>query len=673
MGATYTGKPKKGNVTYTDTPQSQERQYRSIPEQFSRGVGLTGRYLVEGLSDIADIGGNVVRRGLQQAPGLVKDESGNLTTGTPLQDRFKQSYGEASREGLDAAGFPAPETPMEEMVAQGSRYMAGALPFTGAGPLLAHGASQVTRGVGNVMASQPGMQAASAWAAGMGGELAKQEGFDTTGQIVAALTAGLAPMAVKSITQSAMHILTPMPSQVDDIVARYDLRGIPVSVVENLRKRVSAALDAGSVDEIQLKRMVDYAKTGARPTRASVSQDPVDITRQKNLAGMGAQSSNTDMQILSRVENENARTIISGLDDIAKGTPLDLKAGSAAIINTVKKRDNWLNQFKNNLYKKAEETHGREILLDREGFANGVYTKLKEIRRMAFLPKKIKTIIDDADTPFTVDEMDTLETIISEELKTAYRGSKGNVVMALKAVQNGLRNIEPAEQLGAESIKAFRIARKFNFKLSQWREKSPAIKAITDGIEPDKFMNDFVIGGTSKASDKSVARLMTELRKDPEAAAIVRNQVAAWIKDRALSGNPDEAVKVSYTGLRNALNKIGDNKLKVLFDKKDIDQLRALERVLLYEQNQPIGSAVNNSKTAVTHLGTMMEWAEAIASKIPYGRALVAPITRGVSKGAEASAAVLPNIGVKQATRGFPNAVPLGVATGELAAKEQTR
>jgi len=679
MATTYIDQPKSARTTYVDDPQEpvQQKGARTVPEQTVRGFGLTGRHIVEGLSETADaFGGGISRRLLQRSPGLVYNPEselpGNLSMGYPNEGNFQQTFREAATEGLDASGMPSPETPNEEMVATGVRTMAGSLPFMGAGALMKYAQGPVTKGVGSVLASQPGLQATSAASAGMASEKAKQEGFDTTGQIIAALTFGMAPSAAKGILTQAAKTLTPMPAEVNAKLAQYDLRGVPLSVVENLRKRVQAALDGGdAIDETQLGRLVAYAKAGAKPTRASISQDPVDITRQKNLAGMGANTSNPDLQLLARVENDNAKVLIAGLDDIAKGTQLDLKKASSAVIGTVTARDSWLNKFKNSLYKKAEETHGRQIILDRDGFAQDVYAGLKENRRLAFLPKKVKSIIDDVETPFTVDEMDTLETIISTEIRTARQAGKGNVVMALKTAQKALRDIKPSEELGAESIKAFRNARAFNFKLSQWREKSPAIKAIVDGVEPDKFMEDFVIGGTSKASDKSVTRLMVELKKDPEVAAVVKNQVAAWIKDQAQNKNPDEAAKISYSALRNALRKIGDNKLKTLFGKEDFAKLKNIERVLMLEQNQPIGAAVNNSKTAATGLGQFTEWVETITNYLPYGRSLIQPITRSISQGAEGNAALTPRLGPVRPQLGRPATAPVAVSAGTAMDRDQ--
>lgn len=679
MATTYIDQPSSARTTYVDEPQEQPQRAgaRTIPEQAARGVGLTGRHIIEGLSETADaFGGGISRRLLQRVPGLVYNPDselpGNYSMGYPNENNFQQTFRQAAVEGLDEAGMPSPETPNEEMVATGVRTMAGALPFAGAGALMKYAASPVTKGVGAVLTSEPKTQAVAAASAGMASEKAKQEGFDTTGQIIASLTAGMAPSAVRGMAIRAAKTLTPMPVEVNRRLAQYDLKGIPLTVVENLRKRVQAALDSGdAVDEEQLSRLIAYAKTGARPTRASISQDPVDITRQKNLAGMGANTSNPDLQLLARTENDNAKVLIAGLDDIAKGTQLDLKAASSAVIGTVKARDSWLNRFKNSLYKKAEETHGRQIILDRDSFAQDVYAGLKENRRLAFLPKKVRAIIDDVETPFTVDEMDTLETIISTEIATARRAGKGNVVMALKTTQKALRDIKPSEELGAESIKAFRNARAFNFKLSQWREKSPAVKAIVDGVEPDKFMEDFVIGGTSKASDKAVTRLMVELRKDPEVAAVVKNQVAAWIKDQAQNKNPDEAVRITYSALRNALRKIGDNKLKVLFGKEDFAKLKNIERVLLLEQNQPIGAAVNNSKTAATGLGQFAEWVESIANYLPYGRSLIQPITRTMSQGAEGHAALTPALGPVARRFGTPATAAVAVSAGTAMDRDQ--
>jgi hypothetical protein len=48
----------------------------------------------------------------------------------------------------------------------------------------------------------------------------------------------------------------------------------------------------------------------------------------------------------------------------------------------------------------------------------------------------------------------------------------------------------------------------------------------------------------------------------------------------------------------------------------EFQKLKALSRVALYEQAQPVGSAVNNSNTA----GAVVNYLDELAKKIPFGK-----------------------------------------------------
>jgi len=149
-------------------------------------------------------------------------------------------------------------------------------------------------------------------------------------------------------------------------------------------------------------------------------------------------------------------------------------------------------------------------------------------------------------------------------------------------------------QLGQESINAFNEARNAARQRFGWQESARPIEAALNGAQPDKFVANFVIRG-------SVADASAVARNAPTEE--VKNAILAHLKEKSLGGAADEVGKFSQSAYNKALNQIGDRKLALFFTPEEVNQLRTVGRVASYMQNQPVGSAVNNSNSGALLLG----------------------------------------------------------------------
>ena len=158
-------------------------------------------------------------------------------------------------------------------------------------------------------------------------------------------------------------------------------------------------------------------------------------------------------------------------------------------------------------------------------------------------------------------------------------------------------------------------------------EKTPALQAVRDGIEPDKFVKQFIVGNGNKANVSDLNALKASIKSSPEAMQSVREQIAAHLKSSALNGAADEVGNLSQSGFNKALNGIGEEKLSMFFKPDEVRQLKAIGRVASYEQFQPKGSAVNNSNTAGTAIANVLDriGGSSMLSKVPLGNLLSAP------------------------------------------------
>src|SRR5690606_13352327 len=93
----------------------------------------------------------------------------------------------------------------------------------------------------------------------------------------------------------------------------------------------------------------------------------------------------------------------------------------------------------------------------------------------------------------------------------------------------------------------------------------------------------------------------------------VKEAILAHLKEKALNGSADEIGKFSQSAFNKAMGQIGDRKLSLFFSPEELAQVKTIGRVANYMQNQPVGSAVNNSNSGALLLGKGLD----VMNKIP--------------------------------------------------------
>jgi len=165
--------------------------------EVGRQIGLTGRGAIEGVTGLA---------------GLVIDpvtRLANMALPASVQIPTMQ---QATAEVLNTAGFPQPRDAVERVVNQALQGMAGGGGMAATGRALAGAASPVTAQVGQMLATAPGLQIASGGTAMAGGEIAKESGAGTVGQIAASLAGAAVPFSpqiARSIAQQTAQAVAP--------------------------------------------------------------------------------------------------------------------------------------------------------------------------------------------------------------------------------------------------------------------------------------------------------------------------------------------------------------------------------------------------------------------------------------------------------------------------------
>lgn len=600
---------KAGNMP--DEPGFGEQMNSGI-DDIPRQLGLTARYGVEGLADVASIFANPLVATINAATGTNLPRLRDATSGV-----------------LDRVGLPQPKTPRERVVGDASRILAG-------GGGMVKGAQLATRVAPALapLAARPGLQASSAVGSGLAGGYTRETGGDPTSQFVASLLGGVAaPGAVAGLNAGGNYVRNLVnsirdvkPPQVNIQItnaieqAGYKPSNVPRSVMNQLEADAAAAMRQGELSPDAMRRLVDYRMVGATPARGNLTLNPVDLTRQKNLSKIGANSSNANLQGLAMRENDNTGTLLRKLNEMGANTTDDAYAAGQRVMGGLGRTANARQGEINVAYTNARNQTGLDADIDPSAFTQRAGDLLKANLLEGSLPADVRRILNDAATgkmPLTVSTAEQIKTAMGNLQRSS---ADGSVRKAIGLVRQALDEAPLLQGQGDDAIQAFNQARGLNRNWRTQVERTPALQALEDGAQPDRFVQDYIIRGTGKSNLMDVARLKNAVKDSPEALQAIRGQILSHLKSKATSGKPDEAMTFSQSGYNNALSAIGERKLRLFFTRAEIDRMKAVGRVAMYEQIQPSGSAVNNSNTAAMAIGRLFD---GILQKVPFGEAAI--------------------------------------------------
>lgn len=610
-------------------------------QEVARQAGLTARYGLEGLGQAAEVVTEPVRR-------LVTDpimRSVGAPEGKPL--------GQTMSGIADSLALPKPTTETERVVGDAARFMAGGAGMAGAAGRVAQAAAPgVLQKVATTMVANPALQAASSAGAGAGSGLAREAGGNEWMQLAGGLAGGFSigglVQAARSGLQSTVNKLLPvraekMEQQISQTLGQTGVNwgDVPDSIRQGMRSEVEKALRNGeALDAGALSRLLEFKQVGATPTRGTLTLDPAQITREQNLARMGANSTDTGLHGLAKVQNENNRTLIESLNRLGAGQADDAFATGERVMGTLQRGLDAEKGNVNALYSQARDSAGRSFPLDGHTFTTQASRLLDENLLGHALPPSVQKHLNEiamGRVPFTVDYAEQLKTAMGNLQRAS---NDGQARMALGMVRQALDdtpvlelgragpaagaraagNAQPyagGAELGEQALDAFNRARVANRSMMQRIERIPGLKAVYEGsASPDDFMQRFVLSRTAKAAD--TGRIAYELRRtDPESFEAVRGSIAAHLKSAAIGSAADETGRFSAAGYNRAMLSLGQAKLAQFFSKEEISQLRAVGKVAQYTTAQPVGSAVNNSNSGALMMGKGMDLLDSLAAKVP--------------------------------------------------------
>lgn len=665
------------------------------PSNAARQVGLTGRYALQGVGDVLDFLSSPIRVGLNAVlpdDMQIKGRTGEAiadTVGLPKpQGTLENTVGAATEFGFGAAvPLKLAQTVGQVPLSPVSKYLSGITGQTGK-PF----ATSPSMDIARTMTANPGIQVSSAASAGGASEYVKQTGGSPLAQFAVSVPAALAPQAAMSTANFATNavknlVRKPTVQNIDIAIQQIlDSGGTGIkfdqvagNVRNQLRADVANAMKGGNLDEAALRRLVDYRLVGATPTRGTITLDPAQITREKNLAKIGMNTNEPDLQILGNIQNRNNQAFIAGLNDLGANSADDAVSAGKKVIGALDARNTAKQKGISALYDAAKASVGKNVDVPMSGLADD-YGKVLSEFGADNIPSAVKAKLDSFGVTglkqtkaYTIDEAESLIKTINSNYDPTNRVQATALNKLRAAVQNSIDSIADTSTIGAEAATAFRNARAANRNWMNIVDKTPAMQAVRDGVEPDKFVNQFIIGSGSNASVMDVARLKANIKGSPEAVDAVRGQIMSYLKGKALNGATDELGNFSQSAFNKAVESIGERKLRLFFSTDEVNQLKAIGRVAGYDQFQPRGSAVNNSNSGALALGNVLDWManSKFLSRVPGADMLVRTPARNWATQVQIGNATNVTPGLLAQQPKHPWMPPLGLLMAPAAATTQ--
>lgn len=409
----------------------------------------------------------------------------------------------------------------------------------------------------------------------------------------------------------------------------------PAKVDRNLysaiKTEVQDALKVGQ--EPDPKIMARRADAGALPvpielTRGQASRDAFQYSWEKN---QGSKLPGVGLPLSERLVDQN-RKLIENLNVLgAKNAPSTYDA-SQTLIKHIDDVDAQARAAITAAYDKVKDSAGRPAAMDAEAFSelskNLLTDGRPELAGLAsladYLPEGVTkqyNAILSGQLPLTVDTAQFLDRAWGGVQRGA---SDDTTKKAIGSLRDAINQSPVKDQLGEESMQAYKAARAMAKQRFDMKGSVPAYKAVVDGTEPDKFFQKYVQG----ANVSELAGLKQMI--GPDNTSMLQKTLLGNLKKHVLSSASDEDGSFSQAALNKFLHDdVQAPRIQELFKGNDqtLSQLYRLGRVAEDIKRFPENHSVNTSNTAVTTASILGDLAKseaggALLNMVPGGRAL---------------------------------------------------
>lgn len=392
---------------------------------------------------------------------------------------------------------------------------------------------------------------------------------------------------------------------VDDAIKKTKIKVPPVARTQMVKEAEQFLKKGKAVDGPAFVRKNLLDRYGIKGTQGQITRDPSVWTDEHELAKRGPNNplNNTHIE-----NHQQLDELMQGLVRDTGAAPTDSYTRISSTFETLKGADEVAQNKVGELYDKAKSLSGNDAQLNHLRFINNATKDLEDNMLGSFVKgdtmKALKGMFDDPDFVLTHGKSEELIKVINARLRAT---TDGNERMALGIIKDNLskevdRSIDEMTGLighgqsdgGLTAAKdAWSEARNAARQRFETLKKTPMLKAATEGMEPDKALNKYVLNGN--AAD--IVRTVDVLRSTPggdQAIADMQGAVIEHFLGKATGANNGA---FSPDGLNRAINSFGDQRLRALFTPEQIARLNDVRQVADILVQQPLGAHVNHSNT----------------------------------------------------------------------------
>jgi len=382
-------------------PVVQQAPVRQNQDSVARQVGLTARYGMEGLGQVADIVGSPLNMLINRATGS--------QLGTPSQSMSNFAT---------MLGLPQPQTGFERGIGNVTRAVAGIPAMAGVGGLLQQAPNLTAQVVGRGLAAQPVAQMAGATAGTGAAEIARNV-YDVQNPLALLginLAAGLPASAVGARAgniPSGTRYRDPVTGQLIESAAQRgvgidvgDVGGAGSTLLRKTRQFGDTTQDANQAKSAQVRNLIEKVTEQVKP--ASVTKEGGEkLVIANDLRRQYRNAKDAVSPVFERAEKLAGNTSIPlGNTNNATINVLDQFPVTAdtAVINKVVERTNNLLQAGGGTYKELRDlqsTVGAELNRVQKGVPTGSYNE-KQVNALSQLYKGLADDVDAWAAPRTL-------------------------------------------------------------------------------------------------------------------------------------------------------------------------------------------------------------------------------------------------------------------------------
>jgi len=381
-----------------------------------------------------------------------------------------------------------------------------------------------------------------------------------------------------------------------------DTTKIPQTFFTSLKDQAKSALQTGDVQGF--KRFAqNYSEANSLPVpvpmlRGMLTRDPMQYAVEQNLRGIQGIG-----EPIQKILQDGNTALIQNLDAFGAKLGRPVVESGGFLRNSLKEIDAGEAQKVRDAYNAFRDSTGRTLNVPLQGLAQDYATVVKNYGRDT-IPSGVRNNMEALGlmkgNQLKVTTIEDAENLI-KNINANYDPSK-QVKGTINALDELRRSVENSiKGAGANEVgQAGALAKAAREAASQRFDtiaSIPALKSTMKGVEPDKFVQNYILQGNVD----EISKLVNYLGKNsPETLAQLRNDVVGLIKNRVTNNVSDANAKFSQAALKSfvADGSASLSRLERFLSPEQVSGLKTLNRVAENALVEPVSAAVNRSNTA---------------------------------------------------------------------------